>query len=228
MNTPSNSGESDRIAQARESFSGRLLTNRQFDEAIGLTQIIEREIQKSGSFKEKLGDYAYAFARSERFDAVKSESMLRDLFKERTGQTMNQMREGLVQAQEALSDEQRQNAYQYAVDVGTLMEQGVKVSFNRAVAEQSQKMATELGITDNAARSIMAEEFEAVERQSLWEWGKQLDEEIYRPQIEAEKQERSQTRSGVSENTQTSETESRSRTSATAGRARARGPEMRR
>ena len=52
--------EQERLLVARESFSGRLLTDAQFDEAMAITGIIEREIQKIGAFKEKLGDYAYA------------------------------------------------------------------------------------------------------------------------------------------------------------------------
>ena len=168
---------------------------RQFDEAIALTAIIEREIARTGAFKDKLGDYSFAFARSERFDAPKAETILRDLFKERTGHTMNQMRETYADRLEKLTDDQRASAYQYASEIGDMMEGGVKLSFNRAVAHQSQQLASNLGITDAAARSLMAEEFEAAENQTLWDWGKELDEQFYRPQIEAEKAEREQSRS---------------------------------
>jgi hypothetical protein len=51
-------------------------------------------------------------------------------------------------------------------------------------------MGAELGITDVAAYSIMTEQFEAVEGQSFRDWGKELDEQFYRPQIVAEKAER--------------------------------------
>ena len=118
--------EQTRIAQARESFSGRLLNDAQFNEAIAITGIIEREIKRSGTFKEKLGDYSFAFARSERFDAMKAEAVLRDLFKERTGQSMNQMREGLVENEQKLTDDQRQQAYQATCDIAPMMEQGTK------------------------------------------------------------------------------------------------------
>jgi len=136
--------ENERVAHARESFSGRLLTDPQFDEAIAITGIVEREIKRSGAFKDKLGDYAYAFARSEKFDAMKSETIIRDLFKERTGQTMNQMREALAERESKLTDEQRQNAYQHACDIGPMIENGNKISFNRAFAHQAQFLATEL------------------------------------------------------------------------------------
>jgi len=190
MNYHYNPGENERIPAARESFSGRILTNRQFDEALVVTHIIENEIHRSGAFKEKLGDYAYAMARNQKFDASKADSILRDIFKERTGQTMNELRTSLMENAEKLTDEQRQTGYQYASDIGPMMESGNKISFNRAAAHQAQEMAREFGITDNAARSIMAEEFEAVEGQSLWEWGKELDEHLFKPQIEAEMQER--------------------------------------
>jgi len=73
--------EAQRVALARDSFSARLLTNRQFEEAMALTHVIEREIRRSGSFKEKLGDYAHAFARprSQPFDSKNAEGILREL-----------------------------------------------------------------------------------------------------------------------------------------------------
>lgn len=195
MNYTYDPKEMDRVAAARESFSGRLLTDAQFDESMALTGILEREIHKSGSFKEKLGDYAYAFARSERFDAVKSETILRDLFKERTGQTMNQMREELAKREENFTDEQRQIAYQHACDIGQMMEEGNKLSFHRTAAHQAQTLATEFGITDAGAKRLMAEEFKAAENSELYDWGKELDEQHYRPQIDAEKAEREQSQS---------------------------------
>ena len=182
--------ENERVVQARESFSGRLLTDAQFDEAMAITGILEREIRKSGAFKDKLGDYAHAFARTEKFDAMKSETIIRDLFKERTGQTMNQMREALADREQKLTDQDRQNAYQCACNIGPMIENGNKMSFNRAFAHQAQSLAGELGITDAAAKNLMKEEFKAVEESELYDWGKELEEHFYRPQIEAEKQRR--------------------------------------
>jgi len=68
---------------ARESFHGQTLTDAQFDEAYAISSVLHREIQKSGSFREKPTDYAHAFARAERFDAMKGEEILRDVFKGR-------------------------------------------------------------------------------------------------------------------------------------------------
>lgn len=188
MNNYYDQEENQRVAAARESFSGRLLTDRQFDEAITLTGIIEKEIARSGAFKDKLGDYSYAFARSEKFDAAKSETVLRDLFKERTGQTMNQMREAFSERAQKLSDAQKQSAYQYATGIGDLIENGDKINFNRAFAHQAQSLAAELSITDAYAKSLMIEEFRSVENAELYDWGKDIESQFYRPQIEAEKQ----------------------------------------
>ncbi|MFG1342232.1 hypothetical protein [Xanthobacter autotrophicus] len=175
-----------RLIEARESFSGRLLTDAQFEEAIAITAIIEREIQKTGAFKEKLGDYAYAFARTESFDAVKAETILRDLFKARTGQSMNQMREDFAAREEKLPASTRPLAYEYAAAVGPMIEEGTRITFNRAFAHQAQQLAGELGITDVGARRLMKEEFKAAEARELQDWGKELEEKFYRPQIEAD------------------------------------------
>lgn len=214
--------ENQRVASARESFSGRLLTDRQFDEAMAITGIIEREIATTGAFKEKLGDYAYAFARSQKFDAVRAESVIRDLFKERTGQSMNDMRKAFAERAEKLTDEQKRTAYDHACGIGDMVENGNKISFYRAFAHQAQTMANAIGVTDAYAKSLMVEEFRAVESTELFDWGKQLDEQFYSPQIEAEKAEREASRE-----------RGRSRSGTDRGetgpsRRRSRGPEMRR
>jgi len=190
MNNHYTPAETDRVVSARDSFSGRLLTNSQFDEAMSVTGIIEREIKKSGAFKDKLGDFAHAFARSEKFDAMKAETIIRDLFKERCGQTMNQMREGLMEREQKLTDIQRKDALGHAREVGQMIEQGNKMPFHRAYAHQAQELADNLDITDAGAKSLMKEEFKASEGKELYDWGKEQEDKYYRPQIEAEKQQR--------------------------------------
>ena len=190
MTPHSDHTEHNTLQQARESFSGRLLTDSQFHEAVAITEILEREIQKSGTFKEKLGDYAYAFARSERFEAAKAETIVRDLFKARTGVTMNQMREKLMEREQALSAEERGGAYTHALEMGALIETGNKISFHRAYAHQAHLLGQELAITDAAAKRLMSEEFKAAENTELYAWGKELEDQFYRPQIEKEKQQR--------------------------------------
>lgn len=179
--------EIERIPQARESFSGRILTDPQFEEAIAIVGIVKREILRSGAFKEKLGDYAYALARTNQFDAMKGESIVRDLFKTITGQSMNQMRENLVKREEKLPTNAKSMALDHANAVGTMIRQGTKINFNRAFAHEAEAMATNLGITDAGAKRLMKEEFKAAGNGDLYEWGKQVEEQFYKPQIEAEK-----------------------------------------
>lgn len=200
----------ERVAAARESFSGRLLTDRQFEDAMSITGIIEREIKNSGAFKDKLSDYAYAFARSEKFDATRAESVLRDLFRELTGQTMNQMREELTGREQPLTEDQRAQAYSYACGIGDLMENGVKLSFHRAYAHQAHEYAGQLGVTDAFAKRAMREEFQAAEEMDIFDWGRELEERFYRPQIEAEKREREAARAQAGRSRQNGHTLRRS------------------
>lgn len=193
MKMTANTSEENNLVDARESFSGRLLTDAQFDEAMAITRIIEREIAKSGSFKDKLGDYAYAMARTEKMDAVKAETTIRDLFKARTGQTMNQMREKLVEREEKLTKDARETAYRHAMRIGERVEVGDKMTFYRAYAFEAQELGAELGITDAAAKNLMRESFKESQKRELFEWGKELDETYFRPQIEAEAKTRAQT-----------------------------------
>lgn len=180
------------LAEARESFSARLLSDAQFEEAIAITRIIEREINKSGTFKDKLGDYAHAMARTEKMDAVKAETIVRDLFKARTGQTMNQMREQLAAQEEKLPKDALEKAHKHTLQAGAHVESGEKITFYRAFAFEAQQLGAQLGITDTAAKNLMRESFKQAENRDVFEWGKELDDAHYRPQIDAEAKMRSQ------------------------------------
>ena len=195
MNINYDPKEQNKAIQARESFNGRLLTDSQFDEAMTITNIIEREIRKTGAFKEKLGDYSYAFSRSEKFDAMKSEAIIRDLFKERCGQTMNQMKEGLKINERNLTSDQKHEALSHAQGVGKMIQDGNKISFHRAYAYQGQNLADKHNITETHAKSLMREAFKASDGKELYDWGKEQEKQFYTPQIEAEKQQRQNTQS---------------------------------
>lgn len=192
MNNYYNPKEAERVAQARESFAGRLLTDTQFDEAMAVTGIVESEIYKSGKFKEKLGDYAHAFSRTEKFDAMKAESTLRDLFKARTGQSMNQLREELMDRENALDDTINEQVKDITREIGPMIKNGTKITFHRAYEAQAGVLASDLGITNAGAKRLMTETFRQEAGSELYEWGKDLEEKYYRPQIEAEKKARTQ------------------------------------
>lgn len=197
MNTLFNPEEMKRIGDARESFSGRLLTDRRFEDAIAITGIVERRIKEAGVFKDCLGDFSNAMARSERFDIMKADTILRDLFKIRTGVTMNQMRETLMENEQKLFDRennpaeaQRQKAYMAANAIGKMVEEGTKMTFGRARAYEASQLATELNISDIGAEKFIGEVFKETENAEFSDWGKELDDKFYRPQIDAEKQQR--------------------------------------
>lgn len=181
--------EMERVATSRDSFSGRLLSDPHYDEAMMITGIVEKEIQSTGRFKEVLTEYSAAYAHTKKnLSVINSEKILRDLFKERTGMTMNEMRETFVQREETLTETQKRTAFPYAEAVGTMIENGNKVSFHRAFSHQAKQCAVELNITDLGAKRLMSQQFEAVNGEKFYDWGKEQEKTFYRPQIEAEKQ----------------------------------------
>ena len=186
-----NPKELDRLHTARESYSGRSLSDPDFDEAVMVTGIIEKEIQKTGKFTEKLAEYSAAYAHTKQnLSVVNAEKAIRDLFRERTGLTMNELRETFVKREESLTDEQRKAALPYAENVGSTIESGNKISFHRAFASEAKQCAMELNITDLGAKRLMSEQFEAAHGEKLYDWGKEKEATYYKPQIEAERQER--------------------------------------
>ena len=183
--------EMQRVSSARESYSGRLMSDPDFDEAMLITCIMEKEIQKTGQFAEKLNEYSAAYAHTRKnLSVIKAEKIIRDLFKERTGMWMNDMREVFVKREENLTDIQKRAAFPYAQEIGAMIEKGDKISFHRAFSHQAKSCATELNITDLGAKRIMSAQFEAVKGEKLYDWGKDHETRFYKPQIEAEKQER--------------------------------------
>jgi hypothetical protein len=192
MSTDQRSINQQSYAAARESFSGRLLTDSQFEDLIAITEIIKREIHKTGLFKEKLSDYAHAFSRTQKFDQIKTQTIIRDLYKEHTGMTLNQTREKLLSQEESLSPHQRYEGLKFAEAVEPMMRDGNKISFNRAASRQAADMAAQLKITEVGAKRIMAETFKEKHGEDFYSWGKDvLDEQYFRPQIDAERRQRS-------------------------------------
>ncbi|MFN3171254.1 MAG: hypothetical protein ACE37E_11235 [Hyphomicrobiales bacterium] len=189
--------EAHRIGEARMSFSGLLLTDRQFKDFIALTGIIKGRIEENGSFIEPLNESASFMARSERMGVVKADTTIRNLFQSRYDMTMNTMRDGLLKREKALFDrkvnpaeQERQMAYQAAIEAGGHVQHGTKMTFHRALAHEAARLSHDLGITHVGAKKLMEESFKDFEGGALRAWGKELDEKFYRPQIEAEKRQR--------------------------------------
>ena len=184
----------ERIKQARESFTGKSLTDSQFDIAMGLAGIIDRHIQKTGSFREPLTDYADAFARSEKFDAMKGEIIIRDIYTARYGRTMNATREALIENEKNLPERVRDQALQSARRIEGLIRDGQTMPFYKAYDHEGGNLARSLKITETGAKHLMADNYRAVEGRELYETGKALEEKYHQPKVEAARQEREQAR----------------------------------
>lgn len=190
MNIVNNPKDAETYIKARESFSGRGLTEGQFSDAMAITSVVDREILKTGKFRERTADYAHAFARTEQFTAMKAETIIRDLYKVRFGQSMNERRKSLVASEEQLTQVEKDATLGHARAVGDSIQNGIKVPFYRSLDIQAIDLATKLDVTESCAKSLMSEAFEKAEGREFYGWGKEVEKQFYAPQIEAERSER--------------------------------------
>ncbi len=179
--------DGDAIADARNSYTGKMLTDGQFEESWALAGVMERSIRTSGSFVEKLGDYSHAFARAEKFDAIKGEAIIRDIFKERYGLSMNQMREGLLAREVEIDDTIREQAIDHAWNLESLIRDGETMPFYKAFDHEAGQMARTFGITQIGAKNIMKKAYEEIEGQDLYKTGKDWEEKYHLPKREADR-----------------------------------------
>lgn len=140
-----------------------------------MAEIIEREIQRSGTFREALADYAHAFARTERFDTASGEEILRDIFKARYAQTMNAMREGLAERKSTLGDTLQKKALDRAMEIPASVRANADMPFYRAYDIAANKLAAEHGITETAAKEMMKAAFAQAEGRELYTAGKEAE-----------------------------------------------------
>lgn len=178
----------DQMKAARESFSGKTLTESQFKEAWAISGIIYSEIQKTGSFKEKLTDYAHAYARGEKFDAMRGETNLRDIYQGRYNQTMNQTRKALMEREKnlSLSEDTQSHALKYAEKVPDLIKEGPTQPFYKAYDQAARELATDLNITQSGAKALMKDSYKNTHERELYEAGKQVEQAYHKPVREAE------------------------------------------
>ena len=166
----------DTLTAARESFSGKTMTETQLKQAI-----IHAEIHRSGSFIEKLTDYAHAFARSEKFDAMRGEKMIRDVYTATHGQSVNQTREGLAAAKENLPDIAKTRALECAESIGKLIQAAPTQPFYKAYDRAAVTLSREFGITQNAAKEMMQDVFNQHHGTKLYAHGKALEAQFHAP-----------------------------------------------
>lgn len=182
--------DATRITQARQSYTGSKLSDSQFDESWAVAEIMHRGIRKSGSFREKLTDYSHAFSRGEKFDAMKGEVIIRDQFKARYGETLNQMREKLKAREADIPLSGQEQALDHARMIEPLIRDGETMPFYRAYDQVGGALAEKLNITETGAKSLMADTYSKNEGRELYETGKALEKKYHEPVREAEQQTR--------------------------------------
>ncbi|MFT6658564.1 hypothetical protein [Maritalea sp.] len=201
MNIATNEQDMQGIQRALNSPTGRNLSQAQRPDALAIVDIVHREIHRVGKFTDKLGDYANALARSEKFDAMKANVIVRELYKERYGETMKVTLDNLKAREKSLNPEQKALALSHAKDVGAAIEHGDKMPFFRALDNQSVMLAEALRITQSGAKRQMAETFTQSTGKDFYEHNKVLEKEFYTPQIEAEREQRTASRQHESKQT---------------------------
>lgn len=179
-----------RIAEARRSFTGKTLTDAQFDESWQLAGIVARGIRRTGTFKEKIADYAHAFARTEKFDAMKGETIIRDIFKARYGKSMNEMREALMEREAAVREQAKPEALTQTRAIEQMIRDGETMPFYRAYDTQARALSERFDITEAGAKSLMKESYREAEGRDLYETMKKTEETYHRPKVEAERKAR--------------------------------------
>ena len=189
----------DTLTAARETFSGKSMTETQLVQADAIATILHAEIHRSGSFRESLTDYAHAFARNQKFDALKAEAMIRDAYSARHGQTLNQTRETLLAAAENLPVTVQTRVLAAAESIGPLISEGQTRPFYQAYDIAAVALASDLGVTQSKAKTLMRDAFKAQDGRDLYDAGKELEEVYHRPARQAEianrKAEQTQSRS---------------------------------
>ena len=178
------------ISEVRQSVIGSKLSDSQSDESKSLAEIMHRGIRKNGKFREKLTDYSHAFARGEKFDALKAEMIIRDQFKVQYGETMNQMRLGLKERQENLPDTAGRDALEYARMIEPLIRDGDTMPFYRAYDYVGGALSEKLNITEAGAKELMTTAYRESEGKELYDFGKTLENKFHEPVREIGQQER--------------------------------------
>ena len=171
---------------ARDSFHGRAMTEARFEMSDGMARMLEREIQKSGSFYNLRIDLTTALARSENVETAKAEATIADVFKARNGVTMKQMRDGLEAQEKKVAETIHDQALQQAYQSLQLIETGPTMPRYRATDITSIVLAQENNITEAAAKKFMAEAYERVEGKDFYEVGKEVEATYHAPVRTAE------------------------------------------
>ncbi|MDW3225616.1 MAG: hypothetical protein R8G34_22445 [Paracoccaceae bacterium] len=99
---------------------------------------------------------------------------------------MNQMREGLINAEQTLPDIARTRALDCAEAIGELIQKAPTQPFYKAYDRAGVTLSKELGITQNAAKDLMKETFAQYHGKDLYDYGKALEKQHHIPVRDAE------------------------------------------
>lgn len=171
--------------EVRQNITGSKLSGSQTDDSKSVAEIMHRGIRKNGKYRDKLTDYSHAFARGEKFDAMKAEIIIRDQFKAQYGETMNQMRLGLKERQENLPETADRDALEYARMIEPLIRDGDTMPFYRAYDYVGSALAEKLNITETGAKELMTTVYREVEGRELYDFGKALEKKFIVPERDA-------------------------------------------
>jgi hypothetical protein len=171
---------------ARETFHGRGLTEGQLDDAIAYAGIVHREIHREGTFRDKLTDVAHAYARSERFDALKGEEVLRDVYEGLFGEKMNATRVAISEREEHVRRASDPAIALHADQVEQIIQDGPTQPFYKALDQSAISLANKLGITQSGAKELMAQSYETQHGVTLYARGKEVEAAFHKPVREAE------------------------------------------
>lgn len=161
--------------------TGRSLTNEQFGDVWAISEIMYRQIGKYGTFIEKLADYSYVYAKSQKFDQLKAESIIRDIFKLRYGQSLNQLRMELLDREANLPIIARPEALEQAHRIKDMISKGETKPFYRAYDHAAYTLAHHLAITEKGAKELMKSAFREAEGKELYEAGKAWEQTYHIP-----------------------------------------------
>lgn len=177
----------DTMEAVRKSFSGKLLTSSQLKKTLAIADILNTEIHRSGSFIETLTDYGHAFARTEKFDAARSEKILRDIYQAKYGMTLNQTRQALVEREDGILDtEDAPKILRAAESIEPLIAHGDTLPFFKAYDVAAVALSQTLGITQAGAKEAMKNIYRAAHGEELYDAGKLAEERHHKPVRQAE------------------------------------------
>jgi hypothetical protein len=181
MNTTLTEDGQHRLAAARATETGQKMTDVQFEEVWAVAGIMDRSIRATGVFKDKLVDFAHAYARTQKFGSPQAETIIRDIYEERYGETMNDRRKALVANEEGLGNDARADILRHARDLKALIAEGETMPLYRAIDLQATALAEKYDISEAGAKRTMAATYKQAGGTELYADMKAVEDQYHTP-----------------------------------------------